>query len=286
MQDQTSALADIDFVHSHLGEYLDELLEKQQIERFHAALTEHGLDDLPDRFKLARGRFQLHFQTLSPSDSLRHRLYELVEDDATRANNESIEIEDLSRTQWLSYAGRLFVFIVVMGVLGFGAYRYLWPHQSTPFDALQALTYESDLIIENPGDRLDFLTQDTVEMNHYFTQVPELGFPTPQFADTSADGSLELVGASSINYEVAKVLVAAFRYKETGEDLLVYTFAGRLKDFPPSDLGTLGDFSYQAYATDSLNIIAWQANEKTVGMAVGRRGPDSMADLAAKLLTR
>lgn len=286
MQDQTSALADIDFIHSHLGEYLDELLEKQQIDRFHAALREHGQDDLPDRFKLARGRFQLHFQTLSPSDSLRHRLYELVEDDATRANNESIEIEDLSRTQWLSYVGRLLVFFVVIGVLGYGGYRYLWPHQSISFDALQALTYESDLIIENPGERLDFLTQDTAEMNQYFTQVPELGFPAPQFADMTANDSLELVGASAINYEAAKILVAAFRYKDTGEDLLVYTFAGRLEDFPPSDLGTLGEFTYQAYATDSLNIIAWQANEETVGMAVGSRGPESMADLAAKLHTR
>lgn len=285
MQDQTSALSDVDFIHSHLGEYLDELLEKSQVDRFHLVLREHGLDDLPDRFKQSRGRFQMNFQTLSPSESLRHRLYELVEDDATRANNEAIEIEDLSRTQWLSHAGRLFLFFLVIGAVVFGAYRYLGPQSSTPFDALQALTYESDLIIENPGDRLDFLTQSISEMNAYFAQVPELGFPVSQFIDTE-NPAWELIGASAIDYEVAKILVAAFKDKKTAEDLLIYTFAGRLGDFPPSDQGTLGEFSYQAYATDSLNIIAWQANEQTVAMAVGSHGPESMADFASKLLAR
>ena len=282
MHHQTSALSDVDFLYSHVSEYLDDLLEKQQIDRFHAAVRDNHLDGVAERFNLARGRLQLHIQKLSPSDHLRHRLYELVEDDATRANNEAIEIEDLSRGQWVSYAGRLLVFLIVVGVLSFGAYTYLWPHKAASFDALSALTYESDLIIENPGDRLDFLTQNTDELNRFFSQVPELGFTSPKLA-ASSQGSWELIGGGAIDYEVAKILVSAFKYKQTGEDLLVYTYSGHLSDLPHSDQGKLGDFSYQAYATDALNIIAWQANRDMVAMAVGVHAPESMADFAASL---
>lgn len=273
---------DRQFVYGYLGEFLDDSLSGEEKTRFERALDDLDLDDLPIQYRKARGQFQLALARQAISEQQRAELHALVEDDATRANHEAMQIEDMTRTQMFGHAFRLLVIVAIIGGLFYAVFRFITPPPRAQFDPLETLMYESTVLSEEGAARLDFPTSNLEEMGSFFARIPALEFEAPRLSKLAPGWKAE--GASVIDYDVAKILVGHFIAPKDNEDLFVYFYRGSLSDLPRSDLGAIGEFSYQAYSSDQFNMVAWQVSEGVSGLLVSRLGAEVMADFAKNLI--
>jgi hypothetical protein len=284
MVNHARELDDQDFVYAYVTEYLDEQLPPEQKERFDKLLTDDQLATLPTDFGIKRGQLQIALQKLYLDESQIHQLHTLVEDDAARADHEAHDIEDLGRWELWGNSLRLVVLMILLaGVVG-GTYYFLAPPPKAAFNSLEALMYESMVMMEEPEERLDFPTESVAELRDYFRRYPDLGFRVHKFE--SPGSKWGLVGGSVIDYEVARIVAAQFLNRQNGEFLFIYMFEGQLDDLPHSEPGNQDGLVYQAYASSALNVIAWQVSENVLGMVMGYRGAPDLAQVAQKSVGR
>jgi hypothetical protein len=92
----------------------------------------------------------------------------------------------------------------------------------------------------------------------------------------------QIDGATVIDYEVAKV--AAVMYERGGaktkELFFFFSFAGELSDLPASEPGNMRGLIFQTYASNELNLVAWQVAPGVVALLVGRRSAPELAEIA------
>lgn len=278
MANQARELKDQDFVYSYLTEYLDDQLPDDQRARYDKALIDQNLSSLPTDFGIHRGQLQIALQKLYLDEAQIHQLHTLVEDDAARANHEAHNIEDMSRFELMGRSLRAAVLLTLLAIVLGASYWFLAPPKKAAFAPLDTLMYESLVMIEEPIVRLDFPTDKVDELRDYFVRYPDLGFRVRNFVSPGQNWGL--VGGSVIDYEVAKIVAAQFRHSSNQDDLFVYLFEGQLRDLPYAQAGNHQGLVYQAYASDRLNIIAWQVSKDILGMVFGFRGAEELASIA------
>ena len=270
-------LNDEEFFYSNLAEHEDGTLSGADLKRFDEIVEKRKLGQKITDFGIIRGQLQLDFQKVFVDEHLNHQLHVLVEDDATRANHEATDIDEFERGAFLGRFIRGTVIITIMAlVVGFG-YYFLAPKQKAKFSALDSLVYEAAVMIEDPEGRLDFPTDDLDELRDYFSRYPDLGFDVKSVKSPGKGWRLD--GGTVIDYEVQKIIAAQFAHRQ-GDKLFVYLFEGTLDDFPYSEPGNLNGLLYQTYASDYFNVVVWEINEDVVGMVVGSRKVEDLAQAA------
>lgn len=280
MVNHAKELKDQDFLFAYLTEFLDDQLPVEQRNRFQKALEENKQTSLTTDFGISRGQLQIALQKLYLDDAQIHQLHTLVEDDAARANHEAHGIEDVGRSEFWGSTLRAGILFLILAVVGGAVYTYLAPPKKIPFAPLDTLMYESLVMVEEPVIRLDFPTDKIDELRDYFVRYPDLGFRVRQLQSPGAEWGL--VGGSVIDYEVARIVAAQFLHRSQGEYLFIYLFEGQLRDLPYSKQGNSEGLIYQAYASDRLNVIAWQVSKDILGMVMGYRGAEDLAAIAKK----
>lgn len=152
------------------------------------------------------------------------------------------------------------------------------PNKQRKFEALEYLGYESLALDEEPEGRLDLPSQELEEISQYLGAYPNLDFKPLVMKPIGKGWDPE--GATVIDYEVAKVAVVKYRNTELKENIYHYSFAGELKTLPKSEPGNYRGLVFQTYASDQLNIIAWQQESGMICFLVGRRSAPELANLA------
>lgn len=265
---------------AHLSEYIDDELDPDKRKQMESALGDERVYQLATDYGIRRGQFQIALQKLYLNDTQVHKLHTLVEGDAERVQHEEHDIEDYSRLEGTSRGLRGLFLLILLGALVGGGYWYFAPPKKAQFSPLDTLVYESLVMIEEPVDRLDFPTSSLDELNNYFKRYPSLGFSVGRVSSPGADWNL--IGASVIDYEIARIAVTQFQRNSSGEDLFLFLFTGQLNDLPYAQAGNQDGLLYRAFSSDSLNIVAWQASKDVVGMVVGYGGAEDLAAISKK----
>lgn len=271
-------LSDQDFLHSYMAEYLDGDLLPAQKSRFDDLLKAPGQGDVPEHFQKMRGRLQLGLQSYYLKEGELQHLRSLVQDPAVTATKENIKIDQLGRKELISsITRRLTLTAMAAGVIGLIIWRFA-PDSKPQFKPLEYLGYEAVAMEEDPESRLDLPSSDLKEIRDYLLAYPRLEFK-PRLLKPFGKG-WKLDGATVIDYEIAKVAAVQYSNKDLREKLEHFSFAGQLSDLPKAESGNMKGLNYQTYATDQLNIIAWQHGHNVVSLLVGRRSAPELAEIA------
>lgn len=276
MTAQVAHLSDEEFFYAYLPEYLDGQLGDAENKRFEGIAKENKWENIESDYGIAKGHLQLGIQKLFVNEELNHKLHVLVENDAERANHEAEDIDELGHMEVFGGVLRGVVFASVIALLVGLSYYYLGPKRTAAFAALDSLVYESVVMIEDPEGRLDFPTEDIVELRDYFNRYPDLNFRVDKFNIPGSNWQLE--GGTVIDYEVQKIAAAQFA---SGDDkLFYYLFEGGLDDFPQAEPGSFKGVLYQTYTSEYFNILVWEINEDVVGMVIGTGTAETLAQTA------
>ena len=276
------ALNDEDFVFAHVSDYLDDNLAQDLRQKFEETSKRLKQENFATDYGILRGRLQIEAQRLYLDEKHMHDIHDLVEDDAARANHESQDIEELGRSELL---GNAFRFIFLAGLLGLllasGIYLF-GPERKAPFKALDSLIYEAIVMTEDPENRLVFPTETIEDVNTYFGRTPDLSFKPKKLNPTTNDWAV--LGATIIDYKIAKILAVKYVGSNSRETLYLFMYEGKLDLLPRADPGNYNGLLYQAYASDKLNIIAWQAAPEMTALMIGYRGAKELAEFGFKVL--
>lgn len=280
MASNAEGLTNEDFFHSHLAEYLDGELPGELRGRFDQILKTPGKETVPEHFQTMRGRLQLTLQSYYLKENETQALRALVVDPSVQATKENIRIEQLGRGEvvgtWLRRAALGGVAIAIAGVL---MWKFM-PRSGPEFKPLEYLGYEALAMEEDAQNRLDLPTHDIKEVRQYLASYPGLDFKPRSLKTVPERWKPE--GASIIDYDIAKVSAVQYVNNETKEKLFHFSFAGSLSDLPAADGSTMNGIKFQTYASDQVNLVAWQHGSGVVSLLVGRRGAAELYEIAAK----
>ncbi len=183
----------------------------------------------------------------------------------------SMNIKELWKLE--SYRWSLAAVFLVLTTAFF--YTYL-ARKDVGFDPLHALPNEALIMEEDEADALDFVSSDSAELQNFFTKQSNIDF-TPFILNIS---EWSPIGTSILDYEMSKFAVVRYQDKDKNS-LFLFMFAGHLEDLPPSNRLRIDRWEYQAYLSDSVNVIVWQHDVKTIGMLVGHLSTEELAHLVA-----
>lgn len=278
-----SQLTDQDFVYAYLQEYQDDELASNAKARFEKIIAAD--DQLLARYSKTRGLLQTAFARWELSPENQHDLRCIVEDDVSRADHEASNIRELGTIETRGTALRYLFMAAVIGLIAAAILHYFGPRSRPDFAALESLTYEAEKFTAGRAN-LDLPTEDINEVRNFIAKYPNLGFkPLPVYALTSENWSLD--GASVISYEFIKIPVLQYAsFSAKSNKMYLFQFNGHLSDLPSSEKGKAKDLTFQAYANNEFNVVAWQAHEDIVGMMVGRESTQDLAKYARLALHR
>lgn len=271
-------LSDQDFFFSYLAEYLDGDLPAAAKVRFEQILRVPGQELLLSQFQTLRGQLQFGLQSYYLKENELHAIRSCVQDPAITATKENIRIDQLGRRElWSSISRRLLLTALAAAVIGLLVWRFV-PSNKPRFKPLEYLGYEALAMEADPEGRLDLPSFDLKEVKDYLATYPGLEF-RPRLLHSFGEG-WKLDGATIIDYEIAKVAAVQYSNKNINEKLVHFSFAGQLGDLPRAETGNMKGLNYQAYASDQLNLIAWQHGSGVVSLLVGRRSAPELAEIA------
>lgn len=282
MTSQFAELSDDETFYAYLPEYLDEQLDKNDRDKFQEIVVRKGWGQLIEDYADARGHFQLALQDLFVDDHLIHELHVMVEDDAERANHEAADIDDYSKAETKGALFRGLTILLMILFIGGATYFFLAPESKPPFSALDSLLYESIVLVEDPEGRLDFPTNSMSDLLDYFQRYPDLGVDVAGLNSPGSQWLLE--GGAVIDYDVQKIVAVQFSKILEEESLIIYLFAGDMKDFPKSEPGTYKELTYQAYSSEYFNVVVWPIKEGSLGMILGGGTPQELSELAYQVI--
>lgn len=274
-------LDDAQLVFAYLPEYQDNLLSEDLKKRFEPLLAKQDAD-LVSRFTEHRGNFQVAFAKLSLDAQQLQKLRTFVEDDVSRADHEAGNIKKVAATELRGNTMRAVVLIALVFAVFCVGYYYIAPTQKPTFEALENLVYETVVMNEDDG-RLDLPTKNIAEVQAFIERSPNLGFEPMRPA---ALPGWKVEGATVIDYEFAKIPVIQFIHPDQKDRFFLFQYQGKISDLPRAETGKYADLVYQAYSDDRVNIIAWQAKENVMAMAIGTRGAAEMAQMARTVLSK
>jgi len=272
-------LSEQDLLHSFMAEYLDGELPEALRAKFDDLLKKPGQAQLPEHFQAMRGRLQLSLQSYYLKEGEVQELRSFVQDPTVKATAENVRIDELGRGEIVgTILRRLALVAVAAGLVGLAVWKFATPKAAT-FKALEYLGYEALAMEEDPRDRLDLPSHEMKEIRQYLTAYPGLEFKPKPIAKLPEDWRPD--GATIIDYEIAKVSVVQYSHTGTKEKMFHFSYAGELSDLPKSDPGNIKGLVYQAYASDELNLVAWQQAPGLVSILAGRRSGLELAEFAA-----
>ncbi len=272
-----SNLTDEELVYGYLGQYLDDELPEDIKTQFEKAIGTHP-DELKDKYRQARGYFQVALQSCALSDQEIRNLYRLVEDDASRVNHEAESIAWMGKAETVRNIVHNGTFLGILLLTIFGMFYYLTPPSQPPFNALETLVYEALAMEEDQENRLDFPTSSLEEAQEYITRYPDIGFVPNNLS--SIGGGWEVDGSSVIDYDIAKIVVVQYRNIKLNEKLFIFQYSGKIEDLPPADPGNMNGLLYQTYGSDDINVIAWEIQDGIMGFMVSHQSAPEMAKMA------
>lgn len=281
MASSPAELGNDEILYGYLPEYLDGELPTEIASRFDALIKSPDFARVPADFQSLRGRLQLAMQSYYLKESELADLSSLVQDPQVKATVENVRIEQLGRGFLLANAMRRVVLIlVVVGIIGVLAWKFGYKHEQR-FKPLEYLGYEAIALEEDAQDRLNLPSHDAKEVRQYLATYPGLDFKPRMLKKVPA--SWQIDGATVIDYEVAKVVAVMYENSgsKTKEKLFYFNFAGELSELPKAEPGNMRGLIFQTYASDELNLVAWQAAPGVVSLLVGRRSAPELAELAS-----
>lgn len=271
-------LSDSDLLNGYLAEYLDGELPDAIRSRYAALVGDGNNAQLPSHFQQIRGKLQLAMQSYYLKDSDLAEIRSFVQDPSVAETQENMKIEQLGRKVAASNIMRR---IVVTSLCAAGIGWLIWkfaPSRDVEFKALEYLAYETVALEEDPQERLNLPSNDIKEIRQFLNNYPGLEFKPFVLRNISNNWMPD--GSTVINYEIAKVTVVQYHHNATREKLFHFTYAGDLSDLPPSPQGKLKDLTYQTYATDQHNFVAWEPSPGVVSLLVGKRAAHDLAEMA------
>lgn len=277
---------DNEFFYAHLSEYIDGELTAENNVVFEKIISEQGYLDLIEQFRQAKGDLQIKLQSIQLSSREMAALREIVQPREIGESLENNDIDTVERIGFVSRVVRTFIFIAIFVGIGWGGYLYFAPPPKAKFNSLEALTYEALVLDEDSsGGRLTFPSDNLDEILKFFTDSKRLDF-APSVLVAAERLGWKPVGATIIDYDVAKIATTQFRNNEN-DHLFHFVFNEELKVLPQAEQVTDGQLVYQAYASTELNLIAWQyPNEGPLGFLVGRLSAPELAKIVKESIPR
>jgi hypothetical protein len=266
----------------YMAEYMDESLPGK-IEATYAKIAAAKINekDYFEAFAKARGKLQTELQKYRFGDKQMRELHSLVVNDAARVAHENKDIESAGRSVVIQNVLRQILLAALVVALATAAYVYLKPQPRVEFSPLDTLVYEALAMEEDPAGRIDLPTAELSEVIDYVNTYPELGYRLPNFKDLSSEWRVE--GGSVIDYDLAKIAMLVYKKEGSGENAFVFTYKGDLRDLPEAERGNIKGLVYQTYASQKVNVVAWQMPDGLVGMIVGHQAAPKLAEMAASL---
>lgn len=275
MAKSISELSGPDIVYGYVAEYLDGDLTAAQVKRYEAELKG---ENLPERFQTARGRLQMSLQSYFLKEGELAELRAYVQDPSVTATIENVQIEQIGRREVVSTLLRRLALVAIAAlIIGGVVWKFGRTHDQA-FKPLEYLGYEALAMEEDPGERLNLPTQDLKEIRQYLATYPGLDFKPKVLKALPPVWGPD--GATVIDYEIAKVAVVQYGNTTSKEKLFHFSYAGELSDLPKAEPGNMRGLIFQTYASDELNLIAWQSAPGVVSLLVGRRSAPELAELA------
>ncbi len=263
----------------YLPEYLNDELTGEKAQKFTKLLANNANQTAVDKFKQALGSFQLAMQGYYLAEIQNTKLQELVETKEVRETMEAQKIEEVDQWEATGNMRRRATIILVALAAILALVYYFSPRRETPFNALQNIVYEALAMEEEvDGSRLNLPSNDVNEIVEYFAQHPGLEFSPMALRPLPPDWRPD--GASVMDYEPVKVSVVQYFNATRKEYLFVFSYKAKLSDLPKAQPGNVDGLIYQTYASEQLNVIAWQSAPDTVSMVVGRGAAPDLARFA------
>lgn len=277
----TDQLSDDELMFGYLPEYLDGELPKSVQERFNKLMLKPEYKTAVENFQMLRGKLQLETGKIHASGQQMSALRGLVQDNHMRETLEASNIAQLEKKEFMSdVLRRVGMMLGVLVLIGAAFYMFV-PQNKAKFDALEYITYEALALEEDPDGRLDLPSEELREIKQYVEAIPGLNFKPQVLKDLGDDWKPE--GASLIDYEIAKVVVVRYSNPDRGnEKLHHFSFSGAFSDLPKAERAEYRGLSYQVYANDRLNVLAWESSPGVMSFLVGRRSAVELAELARR----
>lgn len=274
-----SELSNQDFLYSFLAEYQDGDLPAELLAKYETELKAHAdVGTAAVQFQAMRGRLQLAMQSYYLKEDELTALHALVQDPSAAATEEAVKIERLGRGVAISTLLRR----VTLGAIAVGAAGFVYwkvnGGKEQKFKPLDYLGYEAAAMEEDAQQRLNLPTHDPREILQYLNTYPGLDFKPRMLHSVPAPWQAD--GATVIDYEIAKVVVVMYENPSTRDKLFHFSWAGELSDLPKAEAGNMRGLVYQTYATNELNLVAWQISPGVVSLLVGRRSAPELAEIA------
>lgn len=277
MAANTSGMSGDQLLYGYISEYLDGELPAALQSSYNDALKDR--QKIIEEFQATRGRLQVALGSITAPEPLKHKLRTFMQDDQIRETLEASEIQDIERSEfWSNLLRRATLGLIAVGLVGGLVYAFM-PSPKDKINPIEYVGYEAVAMEEDPDGRINLPTNDPQEVTQFINQVPGLAFK-PQPLRPLAGWVPE--GVSIIDYEVMKVVAVMYKSPErNGEHLHYFMLPGAMKDIPYQ--GEEADYRgirYRVYASDKMNLLAWQFAPGMIAVLAGHRSAPELAELA------
>ncbi|MDD1421468.1 hypothetical protein MEO40_20555 [Dolichospermum sp. ST_sed1] len=271
-----SKLSGKSLFYAHLTEYLDDSLSPDLAKEIKTYADQPQGSEDTDKFQKTRGWLQMELQQLYLSEDEILKLRRLIGSKEERINIEETNISQIDRSVFWTKIKRNATFLIITLAIIAITVQALTTKKAEKFDPLQYVEYEA-LGLENAEtNKLNFPTSDRAEVVAFFEKSPQIK-EKPTVLNPFG-GGWKIEGASFIDYETAIMSVIQYGRENEIEKLFHFSYKGKLSDLPKTPVGEVSGFKYQTYASEKLNLIAWENKEKElVYMLVGHRAAEELA---------
>lgn len=192
--------------------------------------------------------------------------------------NPNVDEEEYSEGKIVFIRKIVFFSIIILSL--YSVYYVFTPSaKKTLQDPLNTLSYEAIAMEEDKtGERISLPSNSASDIQQYYDSSLGLDF-SPRFLNPIPK-NWKIEGASIIDYEIAKIAVTQFENINDAQNLFHFTFQGQIDTLPESEQGNKDGLIYQAYASDQINVIAWQDSPRTISLLVGHISVLELADIA------
>lgn len=266
-----------DLFFGYISEYLDGELPAGVSAKFNELLATRQAS--VEAFQENRGKFQSALGDLCGSESLKHKLRNIAQDDQIRETQEISAIAEAERSETVGTLIRRSVLAVILLSLVGGVVFLFMPRPAAKFDVIEYLGYEALALEEDPEGRMNLPSTDLEEIRQFVKNVPGLAF-SPSVLRPLQGWNPE--GVAVIDYEVMKVIAVNYVSPErNSERLHHFMVPGKMAKMPYT--GTEADYRgirFRQYSGDKLNVVVWQHTPDMISVLAGRRGTAELYELA------
>jgi hypothetical protein len=271
------SMGDDELFYSLVDHYVGGTLPSEITSRFEALLQREEYKDKVELFKAAHGKMQLTLEGFFLNEDQTFEVRSLAQGASTMTEEEQSNIEDVGNSSRMSVAMRFVAFLlVIIGIIG-GVFWKFMPSFEKKFDALYYLSYESNLLLEDPTGRMDLLTEDLSDIENYFAKYPNLGFKVTLI---NIPEGWVVKGGTVIDYDFARVATVLYSSKDNSDKMVQFLWQAKPDDLPKAQEGKEGNLVYSAYTSETQNMISYLTEFGVRSVLIGRESAAQMAKYA------